>query len=135
MEPFFFIAFYDKSTNFSLYLSVISLCVTLSFEMNEWILYCTNRNTKEIKPKNILKDFPPLLLNYILLIFIFCTFKGLIVFIKFLEGNGQKIPNIIAALTLLIYFISYTIRIIHQKYKEFKKDFTQLPPSEDDGLL
>lgn len=95
-------SFIDNSVGFSLVLALFSTCVTVAFEINEW---------QRLKRKKLSYNYSyPLLLALILLIALVFIYNGIETSIGISKSIPNKVPNVISSLTLLIYFISYTVR-------------------------
>lgn len=105
----------DSSIIFSIELAFFSCCVTLAFEINEWKIF-TKKSESKIKMFNY---FTPLLFTFILIMIVSFIYNGFATLIGVSEETAQIIPNFITSLTLFGYFISYTIRSIKSKQKEY----------------
>lgn len=120
---FFLISLFNTSLLFSLILSILSLLITCCFEVIEWIKFKTNasyhQNSKHLK----------YLLRYYSLGFIIaCAITTIVMFFfwicqrinsHFFVSLYSQIPNIITTISLIGYFISYSIRNYLQKKEEF----------------
>lgn len=104
----------DISTAFSLKLAVLSFFTTLFFEIDEWNNYFCITKNKEYK---ILRHLQPSLSCIILFIFVVFILDKLNVHTSILEKIPQMFPNLIAAIALMAYFISNTVRsILMERY-------------------
>lgn len=111
----------DDSVRFSVALALFSICVTIAFEANEWVLFYTSTHKQK---KTGFNYSYPLLFALILLIVLLFTYDGVVRILALFgisEDAFGKFPNIASSVTLFGYFVSYigrqiVIRIYQYRY-------------------
>lgn len=110
----------DDSVRFSIALTLFSLCVTTTFEANEWVLFYNS--THKQKKMNFNYSYP-LLFALVLLIVLLFAYDGVIRILALFgisEDAFGKLPNIIASITLFGYFVSYIFRQIKIRVYQYQ---------------
>lgn len=107
----------DKSNRFAVELALCSSAVTFTFELNEWFIL--NQSTNRIaKILNCLSPILFAIVLFILLLFIGGVIKELI-YIPSIDITA--IPNMLTSTTLFGYFISYSVRQVAIKMREYSQ--------------
>lgn len=107
---FIFCAFCIETNTFSIALSVLSVCITLTFEIYEWIDYI--KKVKQVKAHKHVSIFPPLLSSFV----IFAIIEYIFIKLNLNLDKCTKLPNILSSVIICIYSLSYSIR----RYKKIK---------------
>lgn len=109
----------NHSLGFSIGLSILATCSTLTFEFNEWNIYF---RTYRKQPLTSTHYFKPLLAVFVR----FCISVSLMfLFIHFnllSKSFLQQLPDTLTAFCIMFYFFSYGFRqyLIEQKKKNHK---------------
>ena len=125
-ELFLLNLFTNDSVFLSLILSIFSCTTTLSFEIVEWLKLSSKFISSSFGKYILNNSNSALLLSCILFIIstgLFSIWSKLHPesYQNYIQAINPHIPNIIAALAFITYFISYFVRNFHIRRKEFIK--------------
>lgn len=113
-------AIIDDSVRFSVALALFSICVTVAFEANEWVIFY---NSIHKQKKTEFNYSYPLLFALVLLIVLLFAYDGVIRILTLFgisEDAFGKFPNIISSITLFGYFVSYIFRQIKIRVYQYR---------------
>lgn len=127
---FFLISLINDSIFLSFILSIFSFVTTLGFEILEWLKLNTKFMSSSLgkytqkNPNSTLFISPFLFLVFSTPLAIYSKLDSKS-YISFIQSMDSHLPNIIAALSFIMYFISFHIRNYIIKRRNFKNSISE----------